>query len=150
MTMGGASKGLALLAMASIGLAGCGHISLPGGPKPAGVASLCEDFTVSIYFDRGAFKLSPEAKAVLDSAAGRARGCTAGPVSVTGLTDAVGAPDANLQLSERRAASVTQALNRLGFKDVKLSAAGESDAQTMNGADRPLRRRADVIVHLTK
>lgn len=150
MTMGGASKGLAVLAVASLGLAACGHIPMPGGPKPAGVANLCEDFTVSIYFDEGAFRLTREGRAVLDSAAGRARGCTIGTVQVVGLADAVGAPDANLQLSERRAASVTQALNRLGFKDVRVAAAGESGAQTMNGADRPLRRRADVVVHLTK
>lgn len=150
MTMGGASKGLGLLALASLSLAACNTIHLPGGPKPAGLANVCEDFTVSIYFDQGAFRLTREGRAVLDSAAGRAKGCAIGLVQVTGLADAVGAPDANLQLSERRAAAVTQALGRLGFKEVRVSAAGESGAQTMTGADRPLRRRADVVVHLTK
>jgi outer membrane protein OmpA-like peptidoglycan-associated protein len=154
MTMGGASKGLVkglgFVAAVSLGLAACNTVHMPGGPKPAGVANLCEDFTVSIYFDQGTYRMTREGKAVLDSAAGRARGCTIGVVQVTGLADAVGAPDANLQLSERRAASVTQALNRLGFKDVRVAADGETGAQTMNGADRPLRRRADVVVHLTK
>jgi outer membrane protein OmpA-like peptidoglycan-associated protein len=154
MTMGGASMGVAkslgLLALAGFGLAACNTIPLPGGPKPAGIANVCEDFTVSIYFDRGAYRLTREAKAVLDSAGGRARGCQAGTVEVTGLADAVGAPDANLQLSERRAAAVTQALNRLGFKDVRVSADGASGARTANGADQPLRRRTDVVVHLTR
>lgn len=150
MTMGGASRGLALLAAVSLGLAACNHLPLPSGPRPAGVANVCEDFTVSIYFDQGAFRLTREARAVLDSAAARARGCTIGQVEVLGLADAVGAPDANLQLSERRAASVTRALNRLGFKDVRVSAAGEADALTLRGADRPLRRRADVTVRLTR
>jgi peptidoglycan-associated lipoprotein len=154
MTMGGAprglGRGLCLLAAMSLGLAACNTIKMPGGPKPAGVANVCEDFTVSVYFDQGAYRLTREAKAVLDSAGGRARGCTAGMVQVTGLADAVGAPDANLQLSERRAASVTKALGRLGFTDVKVSAAGESGAQTKGGADRPLRRRADIVVHLSR
>lgn len=154
MTMGGASRGLGMLAVVSLGLAACNHIPLAGGgfggPRPAGVANLCEDFTVSIYFDQGAYRLTREAKDVLDTAGSRARGCAIGVVDVVGLADAVGDPDANLQLSERRAASVTRALNRLGFKDVRVSAAGESGAQTQRGADKPLRRRADVLVHLTK
>ena len=150
MTMGGVSKAFGLLAVASLGLVACNTVHLPLGPKPAGVANVCEDFTVSIYFDQGAYRLTREGKAVLDSAAGRTKGCTVGTVQVIGLADAVGAPDANLQLSERRAASVTQALTRQGFKDVQVTAAGESGAQTMSGADRPLRRRADVVVHLKK
>jgi len=153
MTMGGASKRLGLVALVSLGLTACGHlpkIPMPGGPKPAGLANTCEDFTVSIYFDQGAYRLTREAKMVLDSAAGRAKGCTIGAVDVTGLADAVGAPDANLQLSERRAASVTQALHRLGFANVKVSAAGDAGAQTPSGANAPLRRRADLVVHLTR
>lgn len=150
MTIGGASKGLGLLALATVGLAACNHIPLPTGPKPAGLANVCEDFTVSIYFDQGAYRLTREGRAVLNIAADRARGCTIGTVEVTGLADAVGAPAANLQLSERRAASVTQALNRLGFASVKVQAAGETGAKTASGADQPLRRRADVIVHLSK
>ena len=47
MTMGGASKGLGLLAMVSLGLAACNHIPLPTGPKPAGVASLCVPYLSS-------------------------------------------------------------------------------------------------------
>jgi outer membrane protein OmpA-like peptidoglycan-associated protein len=150
MTMGGASRGLGLMAVAAMGLAACSHIPLPTGPKPAGLANVCEDFTVSIYFDQGAYRLTREGRAVLEIAANRARGCMIGTVEVTGLADAVGAPDANLQLSERRAASVTQALNRLGFKDVKVQAAGEAGATTAAGADQPLRRRADLVIHLGK
>jgi outer membrane protein OmpA-like peptidoglycan-associated protein len=71
-------------------------------------------------------------------------------IVVVGLADAPGSPDANLELSKRRASAVTSELARRGFTNVEFreAAVGAAGASTPAGADRPLRRRADVSIHL--
>jgi outer membrane protein OmpA-like peptidoglycan-associated protein len=71
-------------------------------------------------------------------------------VDVLGLSDAVGAADANLELSKRRAQSVTAALTAAGLPagEFRVGAAGQAGAVTADGKARPLRRRVDVVLHL--
>ena len=66
-----------------------------------------------------------------------------------GLADATGEAQANLELSKRRAQSVSQALADAGLPaaEFKVSAAGQAGALTNDGR-APLRRRTDVIFHL--
>ena len=109
----------------------------------------CEDVNVAIYFEPASAAITREGKAVLRGAATQAKGCTIDRVDVTGLADAVGSPEANMKLSEQRAASVTKTLNGFGLKDVRVSAAGDSGALTPAGAAAPLRRRAEVILRLS-
>ena len=106
----------------------------------------CEAFQVQIYFDRDSTKLTREARSILAEAGKMARGCDVKAVRVVGLADAVGAPGDNLDLSKRRAGAVTQALGRVGFRNVSfdVQAAGDTGATTLGGANRPLRRRADI------
>ena len=64
------------------------------------------------------------------------------------LTDARGAPNANLDLSARRAQAVAEALEAAGWPSpvFSLIVAGESGSVTASGASEPMRRRTEVLV----
>lgn len=113
-------------------------------------ASVCEDTAVQIYFEPESAQVTPEGRAVIRQAAALARGCMVDKVTVTGLADATGAPAANLELSKRRAAAVTEALAGAGLPaaEFDLQAAGQSGAVTPAGV-APLRRRADIRLELS-
>lgn len=141
-------SGLVLLGATALALGGCGTVS---GFRKAAVANPCQDMTVSIYFERDSAAITREARAVLGGAGDMARGCTLGEVDVLGLADSVGDPGVNMALSQKRAEAVRGAVQRLGFATVnfRIGAAGETGAVTASGADRPLRRRADVTFRLS-
>ena len=133
--------------VAALVLSGCGTVP---GFRRALAPNLCQDLTVSIYFERDSATITREARAVLKGAGDMTRGCDLGHVDVTGLADSTGDPDVNLELSRKRAQAVRLAVERLGFSMVNFTvgAVGESGATTRSGADRPLRRRADVTFRL--
>ena len=128
-------------------LSGCGTV--PGFSR-ARAPNPCQDLTVSIYFERDSAAITREARAVLKGAGDMTRGCALGQVDVTGLADSVGDAGVNLALSKKRAEVVQGAVQRLGFTTVNFTvgAVGESGAMTASGADKPLRRRADVTFRL--
>jgi outer membrane protein OmpA-like peptidoglycan-associated protein len=137
-----------LLAAALLGLAGCAT------PKPKAYVTTpprCADQVVQIYFEPQVAEITPEGRAVISAAAAQARGCKVTAVDVTGLADAVGAPDANLELSKKRAQSVAKALAGAGLPTAtfSLAAAGEQGAVTAEGKAHPLRRRVDVALRLS-
>jgi peptidoglycan-associated lipoprotein len=111
----------------------------------------CADIAFPVYFDPGSANLTPQAEQLIASAHKRSVGCSVTGVDVVGLADAVGAPGANLALSERRADSVTKALGRNGFAKapVRVAAAGAAEATVAGGEAKPLRRRADVTIRLS-
>lgn len=115
-------------------------------------ASACVDQTVQVYFEPDSAEVTDEGRAVIRQAAEQARGCTVRRIDVVGLADATGAPDANLELSGRRASAVTAALSASGLPtaQVHMAAAGQAGAVTADGAAAPLRRRADVILRLSR
>lgn len=133
----------------ALGLGGCAAIERTRAaivqPAPG-----CEDRTVQIYFEPDSAEVTAEGKAVIQQAATAARGCTVRRVDVLGLADATGAPDPNLDLSQRRAQSVTAVLANAGLPDAEfnLTALGQADATAPDGASRPLRRRVDVVLRL--
>jgi outer membrane protein OmpA-like peptidoglycan-associated protein len=110
----------------------------------------CLDSILQIYFEPQSADVTDESRAVIAEAAADARACRLTGVEVMGLADAAGAPGANLELSRRRARSVTAALEAAGLPagDIRLTAAGQAGAVAEGGAAAPLRRRADVILHL--
>ena len=110
------------------------------------MAPTCQDFAVQIYFERDSAEVTNEARSVLKSAGALTKGCKIASIHVVGLADAVGAPDGNLELSKQRANAVTEALAKVGFRNIEfdVAAAGDLGAVTKNGEARPLRRRADV------
>jgi len=111
----------------------------------------CADFAVAIYFEPDSAVVTPEAKALIRSAAAHARRCQVSGIDVVGLADAPGAPAANLQLSKDRAAAVTAALTERGLEhvDINTTALGDEGAQGHGGELRPMRRRVNVTFHLT-
>jgi peptidoglycan-associated lipoprotein len=111
----------------------------------------CVDQTVQIYFEPDSAEITKEGRAVLALAAKDSRGCRVAGVDVLGLADSAGAADANLELSKRRAQAVTEALTATGLPaaEFKVVAAGQAGATTSKGDVRPLRRRADVVLHLS-
>ena len=108
----------------------------------------CQQVSVSLYFEQNSARVTREAQAVLRDAAGLAKGCHVDSVRVLGLADAPGAPDANLQLSQARAAAGAQALEKVGLKNASIDATAAGDAGAVNrqGEAAPLRRRADVVI----
>ncbi len=137
--------GLALAAC----LAGCGTVH-NARDRIVRRQAPCQDVTVQIYFERGSAEVTPEGRAVLRAAAGQAKACKVDGVSILGLADAPGAPDANLELSKKRVASVTQALSATGLPtaEFEVKAIGQTGALTLKGAAL-LRRRADVTLRLS-
>ena len=129
------------------GLAGCANL----GAGKVQTEHPCADQTVQIYFDADSAVVTDEARAVLRQAAGLAKGCRVDKVSVLGLADAVGAPDANLALSKQRAEAVSKTLSKLRLPTAEfvLAAAGQAGAVNAAGDMRPLRRRADVTLELS-
>jgi outer membrane protein OmpA-like peptidoglycan-associated protein len=145
-----ASVAIVLFMGLSAGLSGCG--SMPGArARIVKATPRCVDETVQIYFEPESAELTKEGRAVLAAAAAQSKPCRVTSVDVLGLADASGAPGANLDLSKRRAQSVTAALTSVGLPagEFKVSAAGQAGAVTADGKAQPLRRRADVVLHLS-
>lgn len=141
------------LAGVTLALSACAQTSGPWRTLKRPVAAAgpsCAGFTSSIYFDRDSAALTPEAQRVLSSARAQAHGCVVRSVRVVGLADAVGAPEANLALSKRRAEAVSSALAAHGFGEavLDLAAVGDLGAKGPSGAAAPLRRRADIIFEI--
>lgn len=111
----------------------------------------CVDQTAAVYFEPGAAELTQEGRLIISHAASQAVGCKVISVDVVGLSDAAGDPQANLELSKKRAEAVAAALaaNGLPPADFKVGAAGQAGAVTPGGQAQPLRRRVDVTLHLT-
>lgn len=143
LAMGGAAATLLALGACS---------TLSGRDRIVRAPAPCPDQTVQIYFEPDSAEVGAEGQAVLRQAAAAARSCVVKRVSVLGLADAAGDPAANMELSKRRAQSVTAALEATGLPaaEFDLSAAGQAGAVTARGDAMPLRRRADVTVHLVK
>ena len=108
---------------------------------------VCRDFNFAIYFEPGSDRLTREATQVINDSSARIGACRVARVDVTGLADADGSGQRNLELSRRRALTVTQALATRGFPTptFDIDAAGEAGAATGQAAD-PMRRRTEVNV----
>ncbi len=141
-------KGLGLL------LAGAGVLAIAGcaetgsrGPLVA-EPNACAPQKFDIYFREGEARLTDPALHAIGLTATQLQGCDIRKVEVVGLADASGGPDANLDLSERRALAVTEALAAAGWPAPAFSlvAAGESGSVAADGAAEPMRRRTEVLV----
>jgi peptidoglycan-associated lipoprotein len=140
-------RAIVILALA---LAGCATRSPHTGPLVAAPAS-CADIRFPIYFEERSAEVTREAERLIVDAQRRTAGCAVTRIDVLGLADAPGTPQANLELSQRRAEAVTDALGRHGFAKalVQQSAAGDVGAVAASGVARPVRRRANVTIHVS-
>ena len=109
----------------------------------------------AIYFDFDTSSLTETAKAVIDDAVSQIslRGdCAIEIVLVHGYADRSGEAAYNLELSERRANSVRDALIARGIPAdlIRVLADGEEGAAlaTPDGQREPLNRRVEVLIRL--
>ncbi|WP_299543545.1 OmpA family protein [Phenylobacterium sp.] len=144
-------RGTASVAMIlALGLGGCAAMKT-GRDRIVKAPPRCADQTVEVYFDAESAEVTKEGRAVIAAAAREGRPCKVAGVDVLGLSDSAGGADANLELSKRRAQSVTAALAAAGLPagEFKVQAAGQAGSLTAGGQARPLRRRVDVVLHLS-
>ena len=135
----------------ALGLGGCSTMTA-SRDRIVKAAPRCADQTVQIYFEQFSAEVTKEGRAVLAAAAAQSKSCKVASVDVLGLADNVGGtPDSNLDLSKRRAQAVTAALASVGLPagEFKISAGGETGSTTADGRSKPLRRRADIVLHLS-
>ncbi|WP_242564508.1 OmpA family protein [Phenylobacterium aquaticum] len=138
---------LSIATVLAVQAAGCASLA----PRLASRPPACSDMTVQIYFEPDSAEVTDEGRAVISAAAAQAKTCKVDRVNVLGLADAAGAPQANLELSQRRAAAVTRTLTAQGLPTAQFeeAAAGQAGAVTASGDIRPLRRRVDVVLKLS-
>lgn len=107
----------------------------------------CMSFNFPIYFETGSDRLTREALQLINDSAAQIRACKVAEVQVTGLADADGSAERNMELSRQRALAVTKALSARGYPTptFDINAAGAAGATTGSGM-APLRRRAEVNV----
>ena len=128
-------------------VAGCA-----GGPRDRAdlvtEPEVCAPQRFDIYFRDSEAGLTDAARHAIGLTATRLQGCEIRKVEVIGLADARGGPEANLDLSERRARAVRDALEAAGWPApaFSLMVAGESGSTTSGGASEPMRRRTEVLV----
>ena len=131
----------------ALALAGCAGTPMERAELVA-EPSVCAPQRFDIYFRDSEAALTDAARHAIGLTATQLQGCEIRKVNVIGLTDARGAPNANLDLSERRAQAVAEALEAAGWPSpvFSLIVAGESGSVTASGASEPMRRRTEVLV----
>jgi peptidoglycan-associated lipoprotein len=134
---------------AGLALAGCAMT--PGGKARSELVSepeTCAPKRFEVYFRDSEAGLTAAARQAISLTATQLQQCEIRSVSVIGLADARGGADANLDLSERRALAVVEALEAAGWPSpvFSLAAAGESGSVTAAGSREPMRRRTEVLV----
>ena len=142
-------KGLTFALGAALAVAGCALT--PGVRDRSDVVvepNACTPQRFDVYFRDGEAGLTDAARHAIALTATQLQDCEIRKVNVIGLTDARGGPTANLDLSERRALAVTEALEAAGWPApvFSLIVAGESGSVTADGASEPMRRRTEVLV----
>ena len=110
--------------------------------------SVCAPQRFDIYFRDSEAGLTDAARHAISLTATQLQDCEIRKVDVIGLADARGGAEANLDLSERRALAVAEALQAAGWPSPAFSlvTAGESGSTTAGGANEPMRRRTEVLV----
>ena len=144
---------LAAALLASSMLAGCAGGFHFGGPPPLrATENACHDTNFPIYFDRGSDQLTADARTLISAVGMQVKACRVMSAEVVGLAAAGGSSEkASLELSRKRADVVGRALSdaALPVPKIDLLAEGASGAVNSRGKPEPLRRRTEVILHVT-
>jgi len=101
-----------------------------------------------VYFGFDRFDLTSEARGVIDEVVSAVQGYSSPLLSIVGHTDTVGSKAYNQRLSERRAATVYEALEAKGIPGDAMTTAGRSELElavpTGDGVKEPLNRRVEI------
>lgn len=142
-------KGLITGVAAAIAVAGCAMT--PGVRDRSELVaepSACAPTRFEVYFRDSEAGLTEAARHAIGLTATQLQGCDIRKVDVIGLADARGGSTANLDLSQRRALAVAEALEAAGWPSpaFTLVGAGDAGSVTVAGANEPMRRRTEVLV----
>ena len=117
-------------------------------PPPA-VAPAPAPKSYLVFFDFNKSDLTPQAIAIVDTAAKNAGPAKVTKLSVTGHTDTVGSDAYNMRLSRRRAESVATELEKQGIpaSEIAIFAKGKHDLliPTADGVKEPQNRRVQIV-----
>ena len=121
-----------------------------GQPPAPAVAGAPETYLV--FFDWDKSNLTPEAMAIVRTAAENAKRTGARNVEVTGYTDTSGSPAYNLGLSNRRANAVKAELVKQGVSAGSVTTVGKGETDllvpTPDGVREPQNRRAKIVINV--
>lgn len=143
-------KGLiVVLGAVAIGVAGCALT--PGGGNRSDLVSepdVCAPTRFEVYFRDSEAGLTDSARNAIALTATQLQGCDIRKVDVIGLADARGGATANMDLSQRRALAVAEALEAAGWPSpaFTLFGAGDTGSVAADGANEPMRRRTEVLI----
>lgn len=117
-------------------------------PAPAPVApAVARNYIV--FFDWNKADITPEALAILRSAAENAKTGNISRIEATGHADRSGTTKYNLGLSQRRALAVQQQLAKLGIPTKEVATAYKGEAEplvlTDDGVREPQNRRVEIV-----
>src|SRR5689334_22098864 len=98
-----AAAGLA--ATAAVGCKSVEHAVHPGG---------CHDASLTLYFDENSDQLTEEGRQIVQITSRRMKACPVQELRLVGLADPAGSPQANVELSQRRANTVLDAFVHAG------------------------------------
>ena len=142
-----AFRTLPILALAAATLVACAQGPLARDQLVA-EPSTCGNRSFEVYFAESAAQLTQPARQAIDMVADQMTDCDITRVTVIGLASATGTPEANLNLSQRRAQTVVAEFERKGWPApaFQLDAAGDTGAVTPDGTMEPLRRRTQVFI----
>lgn len=142
-------KRLIIITTAAAALAGCGWT--PGMRDRSELVvepSACSAKRFEVYFAENEARLTSPALQAIGLTATQLQGCDIKRVQVTGLASATGGVQSNLDLSQRRALAVAEALAAAGWPApaFEVGAVGDAGATTPSGTNEPMRRRTEVLV----
>jgi outer membrane protein OmpA-like peptidoglycan-associated protein len=105
-----------------------------------------------VYFDFDKYNLRPDAQAALDDMIFDIKDRDLGGIISAGHTDTAGPPEYNMQLSQRRADTVAEALIKAGIpaQIITTEAFGETDLAVQTPENTPLQANRRVVVDFTR
>ena len=136
-----------IMVVGVLALAGCATKPMERSELVA-EPSACTPQRFDIYFRDSEAGLTDAARQAIGLTATQLQTCDIRKVEVIGLADARGGPTANMDLSQRRALAVAEALEAAGWPSpaFTLVGAGETGSVAADGANEPMRRRTEVLV----
>lgn len=119
-------------------------------PQPVAAPAPALPRNYIVFFDWDKSDITPEAAAIIRTAASNADDMGVVRLTLTGHADRSGPDDYNMRLSKRRADSVKAAFADLGFaeNEVAVVAKGETDplVPTDDGVREPQNRRVEIVL----
>ena len=125
---------------------GCATKAVAPAPAPAPVKSYV---VKGVNFEFNSAKLTPAAKGVLDEAAAGIKAASGNTFNVVGHTDSIGSDGFNMDLGQRRANSVKEALVGRGVPSSQLQTSSKGERQPIASNDTDTGRAENRRVEIT-